>query len=76
MVRNKQEIVYFLANKYDLPIQEVEEIVNHQFKFVAKVMKEGNFDTIRLPYFGKFTVNKDRLKHINEKTKRKNTKKI
>ena len=63
MVRDKQEIIYFLANKYDLPLQEIEEIVNHQFKFVARVMKEGNFDTIRLPYFGKFTVNENRLKN-------------
>ena len=76
MARNKQEIIYFLANKYDLPLKEVEEIVNYQFKFVAKIMKEGNFDTIRLPYFGKFTVNKNRLKHINEKAKKKNVKKI
>ena len=39
-------------------------------------MKEGNFDTIRLPYFGKFTVNKNRLRHINEKAEKKNAKKI
>ena len=76
MARNKQELIYFLANKYDLPLQEIEEIVNHQFKFVATIMKEGNFDTIRLPYFGKFTVNKNRLKYINEKTNKKNVKKI
>jgi hypothetical protein len=27
-------------------------------------MKEGKFEGIRLPYFGKFHVNKNRLKHI------------
>ena len=68
MARDKQEIIYFLANKYDLPLKEIEEIVNYQFKFVADVMKEGKFD--------KFTVNKDRLKYINEKTNKKNSEEI
>ena len=27
-------------------------------------MKKGKFETIRLPYFGKFCVNKNRVKHI------------
>jgi nucleoid DNA-binding protein len=76
MAKNKQEIIYFLANKYDLPLKEVDEIINHQFKFVARIIKKGNFDTIRLPYFGKFIVNKNRLKHINEKTNKKNSEKI
>ena len=52
-----------------------EEMVNHQFKVVATVMGEGNFATIRIPYFGKFSVNPNRVKHIdrlkNEKGKRK-----
>jgi len=74
MAKNKQEIIYLLANKYDLPLQEIEEIVEHQFKFVARIMKEGKFDSIRLPYFGKFTVNEKRLKYINEKTNKKNSK--
>ena len=31
-------------------------------------MKEGNFDSVRLPYFGKFHVNNNRLKYIKEKS--------
>ena len=29
-------------------------------------MKEGKFEMIRLPYFGKFSVNPNRVKHINK----------
>ena len=75
MARDRKEIIYFLANKYDRSLKEIEEIVDHQFKFVAKMMKKGKFDTIRLPYFGKFVVNENRLKHINEKTNKKDTEK-
>ena len=62
-------IIYYLANKYNLSLQKVEKIVNHQFKYVEKIMKEGKFESIRLPYFGKFSVNPKRLKHINKKNK-------
>ena len=65
MVRDKREIIHYLANKYNLPLSKIEEIVNHQFKVVATVMGEGNFSTIRIPYFGKFSVNPNRVKHIN-----------
>ena len=29
-------------------------------------MKKGDFETIRLPYFGKFSVNPNRVKHLNK----------
>jgi nucleoid DNA-binding protein len=66
MSKNKKEIIYSLANKYNLPLNKVEEIVNHQFKYITKIMKKGKFETIRLPYFGKFSVNSNRVKHINK----------
>ena len=66
---NKKLIIYHLANKYNLPLSKIEEIVNYQFKYVEKIMKEGKFESIRLPYFGKFSVNPKRLKHINKKNK-------
>ena len=34
--------------------------------YVVRVDKEGNFKMIRLPYFGKFSVNPKRVKHINK----------
>ena len=30
-------------------------------------MREGKFNTVRLPYLGKFTVNKKRVEYINKK---------
>jgi nucleoid DNA-binding protein len=61
-----------LATKYELPLHKIEEIVNHQFKFAEKIMKQGDFDSIRLPYFGKFSVNPNRVKHINKLKDAKN----
>mgnify|MGYP003114649433 CR=1 FL=1 len=66
MVKDKEDLIYSLANKYDLPLKKVKEIVEYQFKFVEKIMKKGDFDSIRLPYFGKFTVNPNRVKHITK----------
>ncbi len=71
MARNKKLIIYYLANKYDLPLSKIEQIVNHQFKYLEKTMKEGKFETVRLPYFGKFSVKAKRKEYI-DKLKKKN----
>ena len=63
---DKRTIVHKLATKYNLPLEVVEGIVNYQFKFVSKIMKEGDFEAIRLPYFGKFSVNPNRVKYITK----------
>ncbi len=68
MVKSKKEIIQILATKYNLPLEKVEKIVNSQFKYVAKVMAEGNFDAIRLPYFGKFYSKKERRDILNGTT--------
>jgi hypothetical protein len=47
-------------------------MVYHQFKYAAKIIKLGDFETIRLPYFGKFHAKKSRIAHINELKRRKN----
>ena len=65
-MKNKKIIIQTLATKYNLPLKTVEKMINHQFKFVHKIMKKGDFDTIRLPYFGKFSVNKKRVEYINK----------
>jgi nucleoid DNA-binding protein len=70
---NKEKvIIQKLATKHNLPLQKVEEIIYYQFKYVAKIMKEGRFATIRLPYFGAFSAKSERIAHLNEKTRRKN----
>ena len=66
MIKNKEELIYSLANKYDLPLKKVKQMIEYQFKFVENIMKEGDFKSIRLPYFGKFSVNPKRVKHITK----------
>jgi nucleoid DNA-binding protein len=61
-------LIQKLANKYNLPLKEVENIIYHQFKFVSKIMSKGKFESVRLPYFGKFHVKEKRLKYIKEKS--------
>ena len=60
-------IIQKLASKYNLPIQKIEEIVYYQFKFTSKIIRDGKFEAVRLPYLGKFHVNPGRLKHLNER---------
>ena len=71
MSKNKDLIIYYLANKYDLPLSKIKKIINHQFKYVEKIMKQGKFETIRIPYFGKFSVNPNRVKHLTAMKKKK-----
>jgi nucleoid DNA-binding protein len=74
MGNRRKEIIYFLANRYDLSLQEVERIVDFQFKFVAKIMGEGVDNTVRLPYFGKFKADKRRVMYLNKLKKEKDKK--
>lgn len=71
MGSSKHEIIYALSNKYNLPAKVIKEIIDSQFKFTAMIIRKGNFDTVRLPYLGKFTVNPNRIKHINKKVTKK-----
>tara|TARA_R100000808_G_scaffold23431_1_gene52007 strand:+ start:329 stop:559 length:231 start_codon:yes stop_codon:yes gene_type:complete len=66
MIKDKKTIIQKLATKHNLSLDNVEKIIDHQFKFVSNIMKSGNFETIRLPYFGKFSVNPNRVKYINK----------
>jgi len=69
MTKNKKLIIYYLANKYNLSLSKVERIIGHQFKYLEKVMKEGKLEAVRLPYFGKFSVNPKRVKYLNKNKK-------
>jgi nucleoid DNA-binding protein len=71
---SKKLIIYKLANKYNLPLSKIKEIVDYQFKYVALIMKKGEFESIRLPYFGKFSVKKGRIKYITKLKNEKNNK--
>ena len=68
MAKTKKEIIQILATKYNLPLSQVESVVDYHFTYVAKTMKEGKFESIRLPRFGKFSARPGRIKHIQNKT--------
>jgi nucleoid DNA-binding protein len=63
---SQDKIIRDLAKKYDLSVKQVEEAVYSQFKFTTQVMKKGEFESVRLPYFGKFHVNPGRLKYLSK----------
>ena len=67
MAKSKKEIIQTLATKYNLPLEKVECIVNSQFKYVSKIMSDGTFDSVRLPYFGKFSSKPGRRDIITKK---------
>lgn len=68
MAKTKKEIIQILATKHNLPLSQVEAVIDYQFTYVSKTMKEGKFESIRLPKFGKFSVKPGRLKYIQKKT--------
>ena len=67
MVKSKKEIIQTLATKYNLPLEKVESIVTSQFKYVANIMGDGSFDSVRLPYFGKFSSKQGRRDMLTKK---------
>lgn len=68
---NKSEIIEFLSQKYHVSEDVIEKAVNSQFKFAKEKMQHEDFPTVRIPYFGKFIVNKKKLKHIKEHERNK-----
>jgi nucleoid DNA-binding protein len=62
---NEKVIIQRLATKYNLPLHVVEEAVYSQFAFVASTIRKGQFESIRLPYLGKFHVRGGRLNYLN-----------
>jgi nucleoid DNA-binding protein len=62
---DREALYHEVADKVDLTPDEVQEAVRYQFQYVAEVMKEGNFESVRLPYFGIFKVKDGRLEHLN-----------
>ena len=77
MAKGRKELIQLLANKHNLPLEEVSKIISTQFRLVAETMAEGKYESVRLPYLGVFRVKPGRIKHFknNQKNaKRKATK--
>jgi nucleoid DNA-binding protein len=63
---NKNALYEEVADKLDMTPQEVREAVRYQFKYLRDIMAEGDFEPVRLRYFGLFHVKEERLKHLNK----------
>ena len=64
MKKTQKEIIQKLATKYNKSLAEIEKIVMSQFKYLSSTMEKGDFKSVRLPYFGKFSSNKKRREYI------------
>jgi len=53
-----------IATELGIPKKRVKDVVEHEFRFVKKVMERGKFNSVRLPRFGIFEVNEKRLKNV------------
>jgi uncharacterized protein (UPF0128 family) len=49
-----------------MPYEQVDSIIKGATDYVRHVMENSGFETVMIPYFGKFTVNPYRLKYYNE----------
>ena len=63
----KQEIYREVAAETGGTIQENQKSVEAQFSFIEKIIKRGEFDTVRMPYLAKFSVKPGRVKMLNNK---------
>lgn len=64
-------IAHEVANEMGLPTSVVMEMMKSQFRFTSSVMKRGEFESIRLPYFGTFKAKPRRVQWFNEEKSRK-----
>lgn len=66
MTPEEERINQEIAKELGISPNLVQKIVRTQFEFVKYVMEKGEFETVRLPYFGKFMVKPYRLQKVNE----------
>ena len=67
--KEKNELFKRVKDLQGGTIRDIKAVSEFQWKFVAKTMKEGLFHSIRLPYFGKFSVSLFRLRKVNNRNK-------
>ena len=67
MARNilKDKLCKKVAEEYGTSMDEVRRIVDSQFTFLRKTIEHGAFDSVRIPFFGRFHVNPYRLHRLN-----------
>ena len=55
-----------IAKELGISPSLVQKIVKSQFEFLRNTMEQGEFETVRLPFLGKFMVKPYRLQKVNE----------
>lgn len=71
-VRSVEDIVEELSVRYKISKNKVYKAVFSQYKFVAKIMKEGNYESVRVRKWGLYHVKPYRLKKMKEYERRQN----
>ena len=71
----KEKLYKKLAEEYGTTIDEIRSIVDSQFEFLRKTIEHGAFNSVRLPFFGRFYVNPYRLHKLNLERSQKAKKK-
>ena len=67
MAKNKlkQKVIKEIQQELGGDVSQIESVVESQFEYVAYTISKGLFNSIRLPYFGRFKVNPYRLQKLN-----------
>lgn len=69
----EKNICRTVSEQLKIPYEEVLDIYRSSIAYTIHTMEHSGFDTIMLPYFGKFHVKPYRLKMYNEgKIRKKN----
>lgn len=71
----KEKLYKRVAEEYGTTVEEVRSIVESQFEFLRKTIEHGAFNSVRIPFFGRFYVNPYRLHKLNLERVQKNKKK-
>jgi len=71
----KEKLYKTIAAEYGTTVEEVRSIVESQFSFLRKTIEHGAFNSVRIPFFGRFYVNSYRLHRLNLERVNKKAKK-
>jgi hypothetical protein len=61
------QLIREIAKERKRPVEEVMLIVNSQSAFAREVIQKSGFDSVKLPYIGKFYVKLSRVHKLSEK---------
>lgn len=61
----KSELIKEVQKELGGSYSEIESVVESQFQFIKYTIEKGLFNSVRMPYFGRFKVNPYRLQKLN-----------